>query len=99
MSDNFKFDEQILATLNQYIPIVARVHGPTHSEFYEVQKIYNQLVETLKESNSLESLFGQLREVTSNYLVPVDVCESYEAVYEMLNQLDNAYSNFSKNQF
>ena len=32
----------------------------------------------------LNAEFAQLREITKNYLVPDDVCESYEAVYRML---------------
>jgi len=32
-----------------------------------------------------------LRETTNNYTVPDDVCESYEAVYNMLSELDKAY--------
>ena len=35
--------------------------------------------------------FVKLREITDNYTVPGDVCESYEAVYNMLAELDKAY--------
>jgi iron-sulfur cluster repair protein YtfE (RIC family) len=39
----------------------------------------------------LNQEFAQLREITNNYTVPVDVCESYEAVYKMLSEIDKAY--------
>jgi regulator of cell morphogenesis and NO signaling len=39
----------------------------------------------------LSEEFSRLREITDNYKVPGDVCESYEAVYNMLAELDNAY--------
>lgn len=37
--------------------------------------------------------FVKLREITDNYTVPGDVCESYEAVYNMLAELDRAYES------
>ena len=39
----------------------------------------------------LKEEFVKLREITDNYTVPGDVCESYEAVYNMLAELDKAY--------
>jgi regulator of cell morphogenesis and NO signaling len=39
----------------------------------------------------LKEEFEKLREITNNYTVPTDVCESYEAVYNMLAELDKAY--------
>ena len=36
----------------------------------------------------------KLREITDNYTVPGDVCESYEAVYNMLAELDKAYEAY-----
>lgn len=82
-------------TLKQYVPIVARVHGKSHPEFYEVEKIFDVMAEKIMESRSqtlkLDEEFERLREVTKGYTVPVDVCESYEAVYNMLAELDEAY--------
>jgi regulator of cell morphogenesis and NO signaling len=43
------------------------------------------------EKPELISEFQQLRDVTDNYTVPDDVCESYAAVYKMLAALDEAY--------
>ncbi len=76
--------KELMEKLEMFVPVVARVHGPTHPEFYEVQKEF----ENIKNQDSLDQSFKNLREITDNYKVPSDVCESYEAVYSMLEQLD-----------
>ncbi len=82
-------------TLEQYVPVVARVHGKNHPEFYEVQKLFDALSKKMKRSGSelpdLNEEFEKLREITKNYTVPGDVCESFEAVYNRLAELDKAY--------
>lgn len=84
-----------MKNLKLYVPVVERVHGKEHPEFYQVRKLYDQLVDQIKEAGrrkpQLEETFKQLRETTSGYEVPGDVCESYEAVYRMLQDLDRAY--------
>ena len=30
--------------LKQFIPIVSRVHGKTHNEFYEVEEVFNEIL-------------------------------------------------------
>lgn len=87
--------EKHFKTLEQYVPVVARVHGEHHPEFHEVKKIFDSISAKTKEAGSekpeLEDEFAKLRQVTTNYTVPTDVCESYEAVYKMLAELDKAY--------
>lgn len=84
-----------LKTLDQYVPVVAKVHGGSHPEFYQVRKVYDELAKKVKdierEMPELNNEFSKLREITNNYTVPGDVCESYEAVYNMLAELDEAY--------
>lgn len=81
--------------LEQFVPIVARVHGKTHPEFYDVEKIFNEIKEKIKngkrEGLELDDEFKRFREITDNYTVPKDVCETYEAVYNMLAELDKTY--------
>lgn len=84
-------------TLAQYVPIVARVHGGNHPEFHEVREVYDELAKKLKdkgrETTDLVDEFAKLRKITDNYTVPDDVCESYEAVYNLLAELDKAYES------
>lgn len=83
--------------LEQYVPIVARVHGGTHPEFHDVRKLFDAINLKIKEAGSdkpvLYDEFRGLRKITDNYTVPEDVCESYEAVYKMLSELDEAYQD------
>ena len=89
--------ESRFKTLEQYVPIVARVHGGTHPEFHEVRKVFDQVIKKTKEAGQelpeLNEEFVKLREITDNYTVPGDVCESYEAVYKMLAEVDKAYQD------
>lgn len=82
-------------TLDQYVPVVARVHGASHPEFLEVRKVYDHIIEKMKASGdkkaNLNEEFAQLREITNHYKVPGEVCESYEAVYHMLAEVDELY--------
>ncbi len=82
-------------TLEQYVPIVARVHGGNHPEFHEVRKLFDAIVKKTKDAGDekpeLNEEFIKLREITDNYNSPDNVCESYEAVYNMLAEVDKAY--------
>ena len=98
MNEKLSFNEvkeKHLPKLLQYVPVVARVHGDSHPEFYDVHKLFDAIYEKIKETESekieIDKEFLQLREVTKNYSIPEDVCETYEAVYEMLSELDKAY--------
>jgi len=90
-----KARDKHLKTLKQYVPVVDRVHGAAHPEFHDVRRLFDALYEKAKRPSAtkpeLTGEFAQLREITKNYTVPEDVCESYEAVYVMLAELDEAY--------
>jgi len=93
-----KFNEATarhLGRLEQYVPIVDRVHGAHHPEFHDVRRIFETLVRKIKAAGAdrpdLGAEFAALRQVTGRYTVPADVCETYEAVYNMLAELDEAY--------
>lgn len=84
--------ENNLGKLRAFVPIVARVHGPSHPEFYEVKEVFETLNAKIDASDTkLDNEFSKLRSITSDYLVPSDTCESYEAVYNMLEELDESY--------
>lgn len=87
--------ERYFDKLVQYVPIVAGVHGGHHPEFYEVHGLFKRIHEKVSETGSskpdLKDEFLKLRAITDNYKIPGDVCETYEAVYKMLEELDKAY--------
>ncbi len=87
--------ESHFKTLKQYVPIVSRVHGGSHPEFHEVHQLFDAINMKIKEAGpntpELKEEFAKLRAITNDYTVPGDVCESYEAVYRMLAEIDNAY--------
>ncbi len=93
LSNTFKtLLEEYLDNLVLYVPIVKRVHGPTHPEFNDVAHHFEKLHEKVTSKNyDLTSEFANLRKATNNYVIPDDVCETYTAVYEMLAKLDQAY--------
>jgi len=96
MSNRFdEVKEKYIKILNQYIPIVDRVHGQSHPEFHDVRRLFEEIIQKLAEAGNnrpkLSNEFERLREITDNYTVPDDVCESYEAVYNMLSEIDKAY--------
>ncbi len=95
MKSYIKANEKNFKTLEQYVPIVDRVHGASHPEFHDVRRLFEEINLKVKKTGAdkteLENKFKQLREITNNYSVPGDVCESYEAVYNMLAELDKAY--------
>lgn len=88
--------EKHFKTLELYTPIVAKVHGGNHPEFHKVHEVFKSIKEKVQEGFSKEvdlyDEFAKLREVTNGYTVPEDVCESYEAVYKMLEELDKIYN-------
>ena len=99
MSTDTSFIQAIqknLATLSQYVPVVARVHGGSHPEFHQVRAIFDELAAEINKAGAdkadLGGQFKRLRTLTGKYTVPSDVCESYEAVYTMLAELDAAYT-------
>ena len=98
MSNHSTFNEvkeALFPTLAQYVPIVARVHGKNHPEFHEVHKLVDAIMAKADAAGSekpdLNEEFRQMRKISDDYTVPADVCESYEAVYKMLAEVDAAY--------
>lgn len=58
-------------------------------------RLFNSIIEKTNAADivnpDLTEEFIKLRAVSNNYTVPDDVCESYEAVYKMLAEVDEAY--------
>lgn len=90
-----KSQKSNIKKLTLFVPIVDRVHGKNHPEFHDVRKLFDTINAKTKKAGPekplLDDEFKKLREITSNYTVPGDVCESYEAVYNMLAEIDEVY--------
>lgn len=92
--------EKYSEKLELYVPVVARVHGADHPEFHDVHELYNKINGKMENTESeeleLKDEFTELRRITDNYKIPENTCESYEAVYNMLSELDEAYNSKAK---
>ena len=97
MANFNELKDKYIKRLEQFVPVVDRVHGEHHPEFHEVRRVFEEMNKKIKETGAekpdLYNEFKQLREITDNYTVPEDVCETYEAVYNMLAELDEAYTD------
>ena len=99
MSKQLTFEqtmEKHLQTLKLYVPVVSRVHGSAHPEFHQVHEVFEMINKKVEGSGlkkaELKEEFAKLKEITNNYTIPEDVCESYQAVYQMLAELNQAYN-------
>ncbi|WP_103981832.1 iron-sulfur cluster repair di-iron protein, ric [Helcococcus massiliensis] len=83
-------NKDLFEKLDFYLPTVKKVHDKDHEEIFEVDKIYNSIKENLNKSDfdKLEDDFINLRKITNDYTIPQGTCETYEAVYKILNKLD-----------
>lgn len=81
--------------LELFTKAIIRAHGKNHPEAFDVRELYTQMQtktrEAGEENPNLDEEFARLRQVTNNYLIPEDVCETYAAVYNMLAEADQAY--------
>ncbi|MFO8069532.1 MAG: iron-sulfur cluster repair di-iron protein, ric [Alkalibacterium sp.] len=86
--------------LNDYFPKLefytvplTRAHGKNHPEVFDVHELFQTMNAKVNGSDKpdLDKEFKRLREVTNNYALPTDACETYEAVYSMLSEADEAY--------
>ena len=84
--------QSLIKSLNQYFPIVSRVHGSHHPEIVTVKDLYYHFIKQEQPTSlDVSTFFNQVRDTTNNYQVFDDVCESYQAIYRMLKQLEQEY--------
>lgn len=84
-----------LPLLEQYTPVLVKVHGDAHPELAQVLKVFEMIKAKVQEKGldevELADEFAELRKITGNYSIPSDGCETYAATYEMLAETDEAY--------
>lgn len=95
---NHAFNELVknnFEKLDLYTTAITRAHGKSHPETFKVREVFESINGKMNEkgasSPNLSAEFAQLREVTDNYKIPGDVCETYASTYNMLGELDKAY--------
>ncbi len=71
MSDQVTFSQAVaehLQTLQQYVPVVDRVHGGSHPEFHTVKSTFDTIAEKIKSAGAskphLDDEFAKLSETT-----------------------------------
>lgn len=77
-----------------YTVTIPKVHGKSHPEAFKVREIYSDILSRTQAADSdhnYDREFEELREITNDYTVPSDVCETYEAVYKNLEEADEIY--------
>ncbi|GAB3799432.1 hypothetical protein [Virgibacillus kimchii] len=81
--------------LEQYTPVLVRVHGRNHPELAQVRDLFEEINAKVKEIGAdqaeLSEEFQELRKVTNNYEVPSDGCGTYLETYQGLEAADKAY--------
>lgn len=81
--------------LDLYTHAITRAHGKNHPEAFDVRDLFLEMNGKITAANgasvNLDEEFQALREVTNQYTVPDDVCETFAGTYEMLAEADQAY--------
>ncbi|MDO5676437.1 MAG: hypothetical protein Q4G35_02890 [Propionibacteriaceae bacterium] len=83
--------EQALAKASELAPIIERVHGEHHPELTRVRELTELIANA--DGADVAPYFAELRTVTSNYAIPDDVCETFEATYAALEQAESELVN------
>ncbi|NLJ72154.1 MAG: iron-sulfur cluster repair di-iron protein, ric [Syntrophomonadaceae bacterium] len=81
--------------IGQYTPVLVRVHGEAHPELASVLEVFKKINKAANEKNldelELRANFQKLREITQDYSLPSDACETYIETYNMLARADKTY--------
>ncbi len=92
MSKVLDYVEENQETLDLYTKAITRAHGKNHPEVFAVHENYQVLRDKLKAGEDASEEFAKIRELTSNFTVPEDACETMAATYKMLEEADNLNS-------
>jgi regulator of cell morphogenesis and NO signaling len=71
-------------------PVIERVHGAGHPELTRVRELTQQLAQSA-DATETANLFRELREVTSDFVIPGDACEAFTSTYQSLEAADVAF--------
>ncbi len=84
--------------IEEYMPVLVKVHGENHPELAQVQEVFLKLNKKVQ-AEDIDQLdiapeFMEIRQITNNYTIPKDACETYIATYEMLQAVEIAYVKY-----
>lgn len=80
--------------LAMYTGAIAKVHSRLHPEVHEVKALYEDILSAVKQDEKAPGLgkaFDRLVEVTGNFEIPADTCETFAAVYQDLTTANQLY--------
>jgi regulator of cell morphogenesis and NO signaling len=87
--------ENNFSTLDLYTTAITRAHGKNHPEAFKVRELFEVMNEKVEKAGTgkpnLDEEFTKLRNITNNYTIPENVCETYAGVYNMLSEADKSY--------
>lgn len=90
MNELKSFMNENAKKMELYTKAITKVHGKSHPEVFEVRELYQDIMEGVNGDSVDEARvndgFAKLVQVTDNYTVPSDGCETFAAVYENLNE-------------
>ncbi|MGX7074805.1 iron-sulfur cluster repair di-iron protein, ric [Globicatella sanguinis] len=73
--------------MNLYTQAISKVHVKNHPEVLEIQKLYQSILQKIKNGTvDVSYEFRRLDEITNHFSTPKDVCQTYEAVIEFLKE-------------
>lgn len=75
-------------TLDLYTTAITRAHAAHHPEVFEVQSIYKVIQEKVRKGENIKEDFVKLREITNEFFIPDDVCQTFEKTYKLFAQAD-----------
>ena len=95
MTRNFnQFTEEEFEKIDLYTKAIVRAHGDHHPEFANIRHSFESILEKQADEDAdLTAEFKDLREVTNNYNVPADTCETTVATFDLLKEADELYTN------
>lgn len=87
-----KFANDQFERLDLYTTVIVRAHGDKHPEFRDIRSSFEKIQEKYRKITDLTSEYQTLREVTNDYTVPADTCETTESTFDLLKKSDELYS-------
>ena len=87
MSKQINLGVRKINTINKLLPIIKKVHADTHPELAEVLRLYLEMMQEEKPLAEKQALATQLQDMTQEFAIPEDACETFEKTYLLLGDI------------